>query len=114
DRAIADPGFRIATPTADRETNGRRPAPFPFGEKTAELGRSEGAENDRVDRAFGVEPKIVWGVEQIAPQFAGFMTETQLADHGALAVPRKIRGQFQERNRFVTEVLDVNAADDAN
>src|SRR5438067_8681487 len=38
DRAIADPGFRIATPTADRETNGRRPAPFPFGEKTAELG----------------------------------------------------------------------------
>src|ERR1041385_6470473 len=38
DGAIADPGFRVATRAADRETNRRRPAPFPFREKTAELG----------------------------------------------------------------------------
>ena len=114
DRTVTDPGLRITTRTAYRQTNGGRAAPFPFREKTAELGGSEGAKNDRVDRALEVEPKIVWRVEQIAAQLARFMAESQLADHGALAVPRKIRGQFQERNGFVTEALDVDAADDTD
>src|SRR5882724_252996 len=110
DRTITDPGFRVATRAADGETNRGRAAPFPLREKTAELGGSEGAENDRVDRALEVEPKIVWR----AAQLARFMAEPQLADHGALAVPRKIRGQFQERNGFVTEALDIDAADDTD
>src|SRR3954468_19884779 len=41
------------------------------------------------------------------------MPEPQVADHGALAVPRKIAAQFQERDVFVTEALDIDAANDA-
>ena len=41
------------------------------------------------------------------------MAKPQLADHGALAVPRKIGGQFKERNVFVIETLDIDPADNA-
>src|SRR2546423_15642044 len=94
DRAVAHPRFGIATWPAHREPNGRRPAPFPFCEKAAKLRRSESAENNGIDRALHVESKIVWRIEQIAAQLAGFMSNTQLTDHAPLAVPRKIPGEL--------------------
>ena len=42
------------------------------------------------------------------------MTNAQLANHAALAIPGKIRVELQERNIFVTEALDVDAADEAD
>ena len=95
------------------EANRRRPAPFPLGKKSAHLRGSEGAENDRVDRAFEGEPEIVGRVEKIAPELARFMAQTELADHGAVAVPGKVSGQFEKRHALVTEALHVDAANEA-
>src|SRR5688572_14288225 len=90
DRAVTRPGGWEPARSAKSETDSRRPPPFPFAEKPAQLGRREGTEHSRIDCAFDVEPEIIRRVQQIARQLARFVAHAHPAQHPTFAVPRKI------------------------
>src|SRR6266496_368353 len=112
DGPIASPGSRIVILAPDREANGRWTLPFPLPEKFIQFRGCDHTHRVRDYCALDVQAKIRWRIKKISPDLAGLMSQAQVPDQCALAVPRKISCEIGKWNFLVSEPAKSNVSDD--
>src|SRR5437879_11273623 len=113
DAPISFPSCRIVILTPDREANGGRTLPFPLPEKFIQFRGSDRTHRLRDYCALDVQAKIRRCFEKISPDLARLMSQTQVSDQCALAVPRKISCEIGKRNFLVRELSKSNVSDNS-
>ena len=110
---IPFPSSGIVVLAPDRKANGRWTLPFPLPEKFIQFRGSDRTHRLRDYCALDVQAKIRWCFKKISPDLASLMSQTQVPDQCALAVPRKISCEIGKRNFLVRELSKSNVSDNS-
>ena len=89
-RAVAVPARGVATRAMKTEVNVRRALPAPLAQERSEPVRQDGLEGVRHERAVEIQTEVVRRIEKVGGELTTAMPQTDIAQHGARAVPGEI------------------------